>query len=127
MIADTRYDQSRTVERRVGDLDPAWAGILRTQRREGEARLAEREAVVERITVKHAAEISYTGQIHMLRMPVEADWTPTRMDEAFREVYRREYGNAPANIPVLIVSMKTSVRGIQPGQRRRATSAVQPM
>lgn len=127
-IADIRYDQSQTVERRVGELDPAWVSdTLQGQRREGEARLAEGETPVERVDVSFAAEMSYAGQIHTLRVPVEAEWTPARMAEAFQEVYRREYGNTLGDIPAVIVSLKTSVRGVRPGQRRRAVQAVEPM
>ncbi len=126
-IADIRYDHSQTVERRVGDLDPAWVlNVLQDQRREGEARLAEGETPVDRVVVSHAAEMSYAGQIHTLRVPVEADWTPTRMSEAFQEVYCREYGNTLGDIPVMIVSLKTSVRGVRPGHERRTAFAVGP-
>ena len=126
-IADIRYDHSQTVERRVGDLDPAWVlNTLQGQRREGGARLAEGETPVDRVVVSHAAEMSYAGQIHTLRVPVEADWTPARMSEAFQEVYRREYGNTLGDIPVMIVSLKTAVRGVRPGHERRAAVAIEP-
>ncbi len=126
-IADIRYDRSQTVERRVGDLDPAWVrDILDDQRHWGEAQLAEGGTPVERVVTTHAAEMSYAGQIHTLRVPVEAGWTPARMSEAFQEVYRREYGNTLGDIPIVLVSLKTAVRGVRPGHGRRAAFAVEP-
>ena len=119
-IADIRYDLSQTVERRTADLSAdEVAAILRGQASGARARLEASETQVEQTVLTHAAEMSYAGQIHTLRVPVEPDWAPPRMAEAFAEVYRREYGNTLGDIPAVIVSLKTSVRGIRAGQQPR--------
>ncbi len=113
-IADIRYDLSQTVERRVSELEEAWmTGVLLSQKRDGEARLTEDETPVDRVVVTHAAEMSYAGQIHSLRVPIEADWSLKRVTTAFHDVYRREYGNTLGDIPAVVVSLKTSVHGVR--------------
>lgn len=118
-MADLKYDVSRTVEQQVTDLAPGWvADILQSQRLAVETSLTESEIPVEKAVISHFAEISYVEQIHALRVPVELDWPPSRMAEAFQQVYRQEYGNTLGDIPVTIVSLKTSARGIRPHQQR---------
>ena len=118
-IADLRYDLSRTVERRVSDVTTATVhAIFAEQRAEGERQFqaAERMTVV----TEHAAQMSYAGQIHSLRVPVQSDWDLARMIDAFHAVYRAEYGNTLGTIPVVIVSLKTTVQG------RRTPQAAKP-
>jgi N-methylhydantoinase A len=111
-IADIQYDMARTVERRADTLKEGWiAGVLGEQRCEGEARLAASDAAVDRVRVSHVAEMAYTGQIHALRVDIEADWSAERMIAAFHEAYRRENGNTLGDIPAVVVSLRTAVRG----------------
>jgi N-methylhydantoinase A len=119
-IADLRYDLSRTIERRAADLTTAdIQTVLAEQRDEGERQFRESDAPAGEIVAEHAAQMSYAGQIHTLRVPVQADWELDRMVSAFHDVYHAEYGNTLGNIPVTIVSLKTAVRG------RRAAPSVQ--
>ena len=119
VIADVRYDLSRTIEQRADALgEAAIAEILAEQRRDGEARLAASEAKVRRVVVTHAADMSYQGQIHPLRVPIEAGWDIERIVAAFREAYRSEYGNTLGDIPAVIVSLRTTVQGIREHPRR---------
>ncbi len=118
-IADLKYDVSRTVEQQVTDLVPGLvADILRSQRLAVETSLTESAIAVDQTIISHTAEMSYADQIHALRVPVELEWPPSRMAEAFQQVYYQEYGNTLGDIPVTIVSLKTSLRGLRPhGQR----------
>ena len=126
-VADIRYDVSRTVERRTDGLDEgAVAAILDEQARAVAAMLAASDTPVARSETSHAAEMSYAGQIHTLRVPVEAGWGPARMALAFTEVYRREYGNTLGDIPAVVVSLKTSIRGIRAAAPARAAVALRP-
>ena len=122
-IADIRYDMSLTVERPVVEVDPAFtAEALAAQRREGEARLAISAGDIARIVVDHVAHMSFAGQIHSLRVPIAASWTPARMAEEFRKVYARENGEAPGDLPVTLVSLKTSIQG----ERDRGAGSIPP-
>jgi len=113
-VADIRHDLSLTLERPVAELDAGEVhGVLARQRGEGEARLAESGAALESVVVAHAAEMSYVGQIHTLRVAIESAWTLERIVEAFEAVYRAEYGNTLGDIPKTIVSLKTVVSGVR--------------
>jgi N-methylhydantoinase A len=118
-MADLTYDVSRTVEQLVADLTPGRvAQVLQSQRAAVEASLADSEIPIIETIISHFADMSYVGQIHALRVPVEREWSPDRMAEAFQQVYAQEYGNTLGDIPVTIVSLKTSGRGIRlQGQR----------
>jgi N-methylhydantoinase A len=114
VIADVRYDLSRTIEQRPEALgESAIADILADQRREGEARLAASEAKVREIVVSHAADMSYLGQIHPLRVPIESGWGCAQIVAAFQAAYRSEYGNDLGDIPTVIVSLRTVVQGVR--------------
>jgi N-methylhydantoinase A len=114
-VADIRYDLSQTLERSIADLEiDLVSGILERQRAEGKTRLGDSGAGLESIVVSHAAEMSYVGQIHTLRVPIESTWTLARIAEAFEAVYSTEYGNTLGDIPKTIVSLKTAVRGVRP-------------
>ena len=128
-IADLRYDLSRTIERRVGDLTTVEVrAVLEEQRAEGERQFRESDAPTGEIVAEHAAQMSYAGQIHTLRVPVQVEWELSRMVAAFHDVYRAEYGNTLGDIPVTIVSLKTAVQGRRaaPEARRREAAAPAP-
>ena len=126
-IADLRYDLSRTLERRLADLDVGTVrDILAEQRREGESRIRESDAFVADLVVTHAAEMSYSGQIHTLRVPIEATWSLDRMRDAFQDVYRTEYGNTLGDLPVTLVSLKTAAMGRRPTVERAPPPRPEP-
>ena len=127
-MADLKYDVSRTIEQPVADLAPGWvADILQTQRLAAETSLSASEIPVDTTSIGYVAEMSYVGQIHALRVPVEPEWPASRMAEEFQKVYAREYGNTLGDIPVTIVSLKTSVRGIRPKGQRPAAQDARPV
>ncbi len=111
-MADIRFDFSQTVEKPLAELAAeTLAAILAAQRREGEAELRRSEAPAARIAATHSADMAYAGQIHALRVPVEAGWTPARMTAAFNETYCAEFGNTLEGIPVVLVNLRTTVTG----------------
>lgn len=119
VIADVRYDLSRTVERRPEDLGAETiAVILDEQRRQGEAKLHTSEARVRDVAVSHVADMAYQGQIHSLRVTIERGWSVARIVAAFHEAYRQENGNTLGDIPTTIVSLKTIVLGVRDLVRR---------
>jgi N-methylhydantoinase A len=120
-IADLRYDLSQTVEQRVSALEEGFiAGVLQAQRVVGERQVRESETAVSAIEVSHVAEMSYAGQIHSLRVPIEPGWSRERVTEAFHDAYRGEYGNLLGDIPAVIVSLKTAVSGVRAAPLRAA-------
>lgn len=119
-VADLRYDLSRTIERPLADVDASeLQAILAEQRAAGLARLEESGIAIERAEVSHAADMSYVGQIHSLRVPVEAHWSIERLRQAFEEAYRTENGATLGDIPLALVGVSTAVEGV----RRKPASA----
>ncbi|HVX98585.1 MAG TPA: hydantoinase/oxoprolinase family protein [Pseudorhodoplanes sp.] len=122
--ANVRYDFSRTIERVIGDIEPkALRAIMAEQRAEGEAQIRQNEAVGGGVRVSHAIDMAYLGQIHSMRVPVEADWSREQMADAFQKVYRAEFGNVLAGIPVIVTNVRTTVEGMRPRMRRKENGA----
>ena len=112
--SDIRHDFSQTVECPVDALgDRRLAETLAAQRRDGEARLAAGGIACERVAARHSAQICYQQQIHSLDVSIEAEWGCAEIADAFRLAYQRTYGNQ-LDMPVVVVSLKTSVLGIRP-------------
>ena len=120
-VADLRCDFAQTVETPAAEVDPAMLrGVLAAHRADGEAQLAASGAALTSIETRHAAEMSYLGQIHSLRVPIEADWPTQRIVAAFEHAYRAEFG-ATLGMPTVLVGLKTAVEG------RRAAPEAAPL
>ncbi len=100
------------------------ATVFEQQRADGERQLRDSDAAVDAVEVECAAPMSNAGQIHTLRVPVEAGWDLDRMTVAFHDVYRAEYGNTLGDIAVTIVSLKTAVRGRRAMPAARSAAAM---
>jgi N-methylhydantoinase A len=122
--ANVRYDYSRTVERVVREIDPgAIAEIMREQRAEGDAQIHASKAPVATVTATHALDMAYLGQIHTMRVPVEANWSVERITAAFNDAYKTEFGNTLAAIPVVIINVRTTVEGKRARAERHSNGA----
>jgi N-methylhydantoinase A len=119
-IADLRYDMSQTIERPVRELksEDVWA-VFADQIADGQAQARDSETALESVVVERAAQMSYAGQIHNLRVPIEDGWSLDKMVTAFHDVYRAEYGNTLGDLPVTICSLKIAVRGRRVSQAGR--------
>lgn len=118
-VADVRYDVSRTVARRTDSfVADELAAILDEQHRDGEEKVRANAPTITDVTVRHFAEMAYVGQIHTLRVPIGSDWDAARINDAFAEVYRGEYGNTLGDIASTIVSFRTVVEGVREHPRR---------
>lgn len=118
-FADLRYDLSQTLERRVAQLNPGeLEAILERQRQDGVDQLERSRVPIDRRTVTHLADMAYAGQIHSLRVPIEPGWGRERLEQAFVQAYRDKFGNALADMAVVIVNLRTVVTGA------RATTAL---
>lgn len=112
VYADLRYDLSQTVERRLDRLGPGdLASIIARQREQGVTQLKESQVPIDSSTITHFADMAYAGQIHSLRVPIQADWDGARLGQAFNDTYRDTFGNTLADMPVVIVNLRTVVVG----------------
>ena len=119
VVADVRYDLSRTIARPTATLSEAEIRqAMAEQEAEGLEKLERSGVTVKTRLVRHFAEMAYGGQIHALRVPIEEGWSTSRIDAAFADAYRAEYGNTLGDIPTTIVSLRTVVEGQREHERR---------
>jgi len=117
LVADLRYDYSQTVERRVDQLEEGeLATLLAAQRERGEHELARDAVTTSRTEVTYHADMAYLGQVHRLRVRIEPDWDAKELSEAFFDAYVQEFGTVLGDVPVLVVNVRSSVRGIRQGE-----------
>ncbi len=110
--ADLRYDISQTIEKRLDKLAPGeLAAIITRQRAQGQQQLNESQVPIDVTTITHAADMAYAGQIHSLRVMIEADWDTGRLEQAFGDVYRATFGNTLVGMAVVMVNLRTIAVG----------------
>jgi N-methylhydantoinase A len=113
-VADMRHDLSQTMERPIADLTLADVhDVLARQRAEGLAQIDDAGVALASRAVTHAANMAYQGQIHSLRVPIEADWDLPRMVQAFEDAYRQENGATLGAIPVTLVGLTTAATAVR--------------
>jgi len=126
VVADLRHDLSRTVARPTGSFTAGeLASMLTELHAEGEAKIRADAVAIDDVFVRHFAEMAYVGQIHTLRVPIEAGWDADRIGKAFEEAYRSEYGNTLGDIDTVIVALRTVVEGVR-NHEKRALPAPEP-
>jgi len=114
-MADIRTDFSQTVERPLAEISADFiATVLRRQCEEGSAPLLSSGTKISAVVATYAADMSYLGQIHTLRVPIEPERSIADIEKAFEAVYRQEYGNILGDIPKMLVSLKTAIHGQRP-------------
>jgi N-methylhydantoinase A len=122
VIADLRYDQVLTVNLNLNGLD---AAMLEGRMVEaGQAAHAIVEAagvVVERIDVLYEFDMHYEGQTHTVSAPLPLTLREGRVGateeivrRAFEAAYLRQFSRLLSDIPVRIVSVRTSAIGRRP-------------
>lgn len=119
VVADVRYDVSRTIARATRELTiDELRDAMREQEAEGKAKLEASQIEVNKVLVRHFAEMAYAGQIHTLKVPIEEDWEIAQIDEAFDTAYKAEFGNTLGSIPTTVVSLRTVVEGQREHEKR---------
>ena len=126
-MADIRYDEAQTVERALNDLSSAEVGaILDGLAGAGREKLDAAGGHLGAPSASFTADMCYLGQIHNLRVPIERDWSPEDLSQAFENAYRQEFGNVLAGIPVILVSLQATVSAPPPGQVTRTPAPLEP-
>jgi N-methylhydantoinase A len=121
VIADLRYDFSRTIDKRLDEVDPASLGAqFACHLDEGRAQLAQNTALIKDTVATHAIDMCFLGQIHPLRVAVEADWSPAQIEDAFLRQYAAAFGSALDDLPIVLVTLRSSVAGVRPRERNQA-------
>ncbi|QEC48360.1 hydantoinase/oxoprolinase family protein [Baekduia soli] len=119
-VADMRHDLSETIERVLpADGTPGpdrldteeLAAVLRAQRAHGEDQLRRDDVDFEEVEIRHFADMAYQGQVHRLRVPVQAGWDAEQLRAAFVAQYQAEYGTELGALSVVVVNARTAVVG----------------
>lgn len=111
-IADVQYDYGQTLHRSVDDVNHSDIDqIFAEHEQAGRAQLGIDGVDLRDIYVKHFADMAYQAQIHSLRVPIEREWSPADMADAFRRLYREEYGPPLGELAVVIENLRTTVIG----------------
>jgi N-methylhydantoinase A len=92
---------------------------MQRQRDQAQTQVKESQVPVDTVSITHAADMAYQGQIHSLRVSVESSMNNQQMEKAFIDAYRSQFGNVLASIPVVLVNLRTVAVG-------KRTSLVQP-
>ena len=116
VVADLRHDFVQTVNTSLDKMDIGLLSeILSKQALEGEA-LVKREPVdVSMIEIQHSLDMQFSGQTHLLRVPLEKKKiTPTEILLAFEQVYFDRFRIRLEGIGVKVVNVRTVVTGRRP-------------
>jgi N-methylhydantoinase A len=122
-VADVRHDYSQTVERilpygegsAAGRLDLAELDAMFSQQRgEAEQQLQRDGVDFSAVEIQHYADMAYQGQVHRMRVAVQAGWDAQQLRDAFVEHYEREYGTTLGELDLVLVGARTVVRGQRP-------------
>jgi len=123
VIADLRYDFSQTVDRPLDSLEiGSLRDVFGRHMQEGTKQLAQNKAPIERAEASHHMDMCFQGQIHPIRVPVERDWPKSAIEDAFLSQYRHEFGSVLEGLPTVVVTLRTSVSGIRPRERRQVAT-----
>jgi N-methylhydantoinase A len=119
-LADLQHDYGRTVNVALqdADLDPL-RELLMQHARDGRQQLADDDIPLASVEVHHYADMAYRGQIHSLRVPIEAAWSAAELAEAFTALYHLEYGPQLGDLPIVVENLRTTVIGIRPPPKER--------
>ncbi len=116
VCADLRQDFVRSLNRPLdaADMEEVHA-VLASQAAEGRARVAAAGIALTAVEVRHAADMQFVGQTHLLRVTLPSG-TPTRADlqALFDAAYRTRFQVDLPEIRANLVNLTTAVTGRRP-------------
>jgi N-methylhydantoinase A len=113
LVADLRHDAVNTLNRGLDDIaEEEIAAVLAAQEGRGRAAIAAGGAEVERVEVRHVAEMQFRGQTHLIRVPLSGA-RPRRAEvqAAFEAAYFARFQVRLPEIRAVLVNLATSVVG----------------
>jgi N-methylhydantoinase A len=113
LVAQPRHDYTRTVNLPIEQVGAdAVRSVLNAQAAEGAEAIRREHGSVERIVVRHSADIQFRGQTHLLGVPLDgADLSPSALRRGFEAAYLARFGIELPEIGATLVNLKTSVIG----------------
>lgn len=125
LVADLRQDVVNTLNRGLDDIaEEEIADVLAAQSARAREAVEAGGAEVERIEIRHVAEMQFRGQTHLIRVPL-ASATPTRAEvqAAFEAAYFARFQVQLPEIRAVLVNLATSVIGRRHAFDLRALAA----
>ncbi|MCA3183649.1 MAG: hydantoinase/oxoprolinase family protein [Cupriavidus sp.] len=115
-MADVRHDFVNAVGRSLSEVAARDAtAVLETQAAEGRALLRTERLPLERVEVRHAADLLYAGQTHVVQVPVrDGRFDQDEIAKAFAARMVERLGFASRGLRPILVSLRTSVIGWRP-------------
>ncbi len=116
LVADLRYDFVRTINRRLDELDANESeAVFAGHVSQGEELLGRDGGQHVNVDMLFEADMCYAGQFHSVSVPLaEAASQPGEFRRAFDSVYKEKYGRLLDNIPVMVMSLRTTLIGRRP-------------
>jgi N-methylhydantoinase A len=116
VIADVRHDFVQTINQRLDLLDIEKIKRIFDQHvSDGKGLIQQERIGVESIEANYYADMSYDGQIHEVRTPLQRRFRDRdEIKRAFEETYTALYGETIGTLPIRIMTLRTAVIGIRP-------------
>ena len=116
ILADIRHDFVRTVSQPLLEVDgAAMDAILAEQAEEGRRRIEAEGVPVTGTAAIHEADMLFSGQSHVFRVPVGSPgFDPRRALAIFADRYKERFDIELGEMRAILVSLRTTVLGIRP-------------
>ena len=113
LVANVRYDYTRTVSQVLERVDPADVrGILERQAASGRATLRENAVPVERVEVLHQADMQYEGQTYTVRVPLAGSTVSTStLAATLQKAYAERFQIDLSSFTPKLINLRTTVTG----------------
>lgn len=116
LVADLRHEALHTINKPLAECDAlALDHLLEAQREAGLAALAREAVKPERIIVERSLDMKFTGQTHLIRVPLPDGPTSIAVIERrFSEAYWERFRVRLPEIRASVVTVSTTVIGVLP-------------
>lgn len=115
-MADVRHDFARAIGRSLSEVSADEAAkVLQAHAADGRALLAAETLPVERVEVRHAADVLYAGQTHVVQVPLrDGRFDRHELAADFEARMLERLGFAARGLRPILVSLRSSVIGWRP-------------
>lgn len=126
-MADVRHDFARAIGRSLSEVSADEAAkVLQAHAADGRALLAAETLPVERVEVRHAADVLYAGQTHVVQVPLrDGRFDRHELAADFEARMLERLGFAARGLRPILVSLRSSVIGWRPRFEMAEVSTVE--
>ena len=112
VIADVKHDFTQTINLSQSNWDMNYINSVVDEKiSEGRSRLESEKIKLEGTDVEIFADMSYEGQIHTIRVPLEYPLNKDSIVQAFENTYEKLYKHILHNIPITLINLRISITG----------------